>query len=245
MTVYLGVLPNHVYRDDLLPLFSRDKPPMLQSFWYDTSTTLESVSDDIMIDSGAFSMLCDKKKKVPIEEYADEYCEFIRRHNFSKFLELDLDSIIGYENTLKIRRRIEDSVGKQTIPVWHRQRGLDDYNRMCDEYKYVAIGGIAINEIKVSEYPYLKKLIAIAHAKGCSVHGLGFTRTSLMHEYRWDSIDSTSWKSGWMYGFSWRFTGKKMQLVKPKNKKLIATDIAIVHDLKEWLKYVKFARDFL
>ena len=53
---------------------------------------------------------------------------------------------------LEYRKRLERLTNKQVIPVWHKSRGAGDFKKMCDEYDYVAIGGIVSKEIKPEQY---------------------------------------------------------------------------------------------
>ncbi len=62
---------------------------------------------------------------------------------FITFFELDIDRIVGLEKVEEFRRRIESKTGKQSIPVWHSNRGWQYFVNMCKEYNYVSIGGIA------------------------------------------------------------------------------------------------------
>ena len=72
-------------------------------------------------------------------------------------------------------KHFKEKTNKKTIPVWHKSRGIQDFHDMCKEYDYVAIGGIANNEIKKSEHHILHDLCDIAHSYKCKVHGLGKT----------------------------------------------------------------------
>ena len=108
-----------------------------------------------------------------------------------------------------------------------------DFDQFLD--KYIEF----INEIKKDEYELINSFIKVAHRHNCKVHGLGFTRTRNMSEYHFDSVDSTSWKSGGLFGQLHTFDGKAIETSKPQTRmhwKEIDS-----HNLTEWNKYVEYA----
>ena len=91
------------------------------------------------------------------DKYIEEYAEYVKENNVKKFLELDIDSVVGYEEVKRLRGRLEKLAGRQCIPVWHRPRGKAEFLRLCDEYSYIAIGGVALKYIRRSLYNKLCK----------------------------------------------------------------------------------------
>lgn len=153
-----------------------------------------------LLDSGAYTFIVKTQKtsgytNEMLKEYIDKYIDFINIYDIKNFFEMDIDNIIGYDNVKKIRKYIEDRTNKKSIPVWHKSRGIEEFNNMCKEYKYVAIGGIAAKEIKPSEHHILYELCDIAHSYGCKVHGLGYLPLKIINdrECPFDTIDGTSW----------------------------------------------------
>lgn len=157
--------------------------------------------DEWLLDSGAFSFM-NGQKNVDFDDYLGRYINFINKNNVKLFFELDLDSVIGYKKTLEMRNRLEKETGKRCIPVWHKSRGISEYFKMCEEYDYVAIGGIVSKEIKPEQYKAFPMMITEAHKRGAKVHGLGFTSTSYFEKVRFDSVDSTTWNVG---GEVWKY----------------------------------------
>lgn len=191
---------------------------VLESYYYIQPWQAEQIKDieHFMLDSGAFTFL-NSKRSVDIEHYADEYIKFIKQYNIEHFFELDIDSVVGYEEVKKIRRKIERKTKKRCIPVWHKSRGIQDFKDMCKKYNYVAIGGIVAKEIPVREHFLLNAFCDYAHSYGCKIHALGFTPGNLT-EYRFDSVDSTSWIIGGAYGKMYEFSGHKMISKKPEER---------------------------
>jgi hypothetical protein len=153
-----------------------------------------------MLDSGAFTFIQNKKKTTGWDEYIERYAQFINENNIDLFFELDIDSVVGLKEVERLRDKLETLTNKKSIPVWHKSRGQAYWLAMCEEYDYVAIGGIASGEIKKDEYRFFPTLINLAKERGAKVHGLGFTSVPLLFKYRFYSVDSTTWNVGGKYG---------------------------------------------
>ena len=135
---------------------------------------------------------------------------FINTWNVHHFFELDIDRIVGLEKVEEFRRRIESKTGKQSIPVWHSNRGWQYFVNMCKEYSYVSIGGIAKNPNGKAIEKIFPWFIQEAHRTGTQIHGLGYTDTKKLKQYPFDSVDSTSWSSGGRYGVTFELKGNAM-----------------------------------
>lgn len=176
----------------------------LMSFFYvknnfELSCRIRDNSKEVLIDSGAHSF--QKGKKVDWIEYTRQYAEFIK--NFDKpnvvgYFEMDVDNIIGYDKVLELRKILE-SVSNKIIPVWHKNRGIEDYKQMCKNYagKVIAITGFKNEDIRDDQY-----LIFLKYAKkyNCKVHCLGMTRKKVLDKVPFDYVDSSSWKQDAIYG---------------------------------------------
>ena len=207
--------------------------------------------NDFVLDSGAFTFLNSKKKKIDFVKYAEEYANFICENKIDKFFELDLDAIIGIKQTEKLRERIEKITNKQCIPVWHKNRGLQYYRDMCKDYNYVAIGGLALKEIPLNQFEKMFGwFINVAHKNKTKVHGLGYTSTEKLHQYHFDSVDSSTWSMGSRFGELSIFTKGRIERhcersngVKLRRLKNVYD--ADVHNFKEWIKFGKYAEIYL
>ena len=125
-----------------------NKPYILESFYYcdDYTERLLPYFGDFLLDSGAFTFMQGTSGAVDWDTYIERYAEFIRRNSIDKFFELDIDSVVGYDRVKPMRRKLESLANRQSIPVWHKSRGIEEYRRLCDEYPYVALGGIVSGE---------------------------------------------------------------------------------------------------
>lgn len=194
-------------------LIEKYHPYRLESFYY-ANAELERLIPmyaDFLLDSGAFTFMSNAHRKCDWDDYIKRYADFIIRNNIRRFFELDIDSVVGYKAVLKYRDKLESMTGRPCIPVWHKSRGYADFIDTCRRYDYVAIGGIVTGEIKRADYPVFSRLISDASKLGCKLHGLGFTKLTLLDKYHFYSVDSSSWQTGNRFGFIYHFDGKTMQ----------------------------------
>ena len=213
----------------------------LESFYYFKPWQSEYIHKwkGFLLDSGAFTFMS-TTAVVDWDDYLSRYIAFINFHNIKYFFELDIDSIVGYEKVKKLRERLEYETGKQCIPVWHKSRGLEEYISLCEQYRYIAIGGLVTKEIPKKQYNYLKKLTALAEYYGTKVHGLGFTNMRA-YDYGFYSVDSTNWKSGRRFGQIHRFENGTIKIYyPPKGKRVGSYREVDTHNLAEWIKYQKY-----
>lgn len=191
---------------------------VLESHYYMQPWQAEQIKDieHFMLDSGAFTFL-NSKRNVDIDDYVEGYIKFINQYDVQHFFELDIDSIVGYEEVKKIRQKIERRTKKRCIPVWHKSRGIKEFQALCKKYDYVAIGGIVTKEIERHEHFLLNAFCDLARSYDCKIHGLGFTPPDIK-EYRFDSVDSTSWLAGARYGRLYEFSDGRIRSNKPRTR---------------------------
>lgn len=220
------------------------RPFILESFFYvdeDTERLLPHFGD-FLLDSGAFTFMSGTVGNIDWDGYIKRYADFIVRNDIKKFFELDIDSVVGYAKVKEFRRELEKLTSRPCIPVWHVSRGMDEFRRMCDEYSYVAIGGIVSKEIKPDKYNLLPVLIKEAHKRKAKIHGLGFTALNWLPICHFDSVDSTAWTTGNRFGYLYYFDGKTMKKKDaPKGHKLGDSRAAALNNYVEWLKFQKYA----
>lgn len=160
-----------------------------------------------LLDSGAFSAMNGKGDLS--DDYVKKYCRFVRQHNIKHYIELDLDYLRGVKETRQLRNRIEEEVGWASVPVWHKVRGLEDWESDCKKYDYVAMGGIAINGAAKArkDAPYFAKMIAKASNYNTKVHLLGCTDLRVLQRCQPYSADTCTINKVIWNGY--RFKGKK------------------------------------
>lgn len=236
------------YRGGFSKAIYQHRPYILESFYYADEDTerLLPYFGDFLLDSGAFTFMQNTKTHVDWDDYIKKYADFIVRNNIKKYFELDIDSVVGYKQVLKYRSKLEELTGRRCIPVWHKTRGLQEFQKMCDEYEYAAIGGIVAKEIKPEQYSAFPMMISEAHRRKCKIHGLGFTALAWLKKCHFDSVDSTAWTTGNRFGFIYKFNGKTMIKIDcPKGKRLADSRKVALINYTEWIKFQKYAETHL
>lgn len=215
---------------------------ILESFYYVQPWQIPIIKNCKMflLDSGAFTFMNSSKKKVDWDAYLTAYIDFINKYDIQYFFELDIDSVVGLKEVERLRIRLEKETGKKCIPVWHFNRGKEYFIKMCEEYDYIAFGGIITDGIKTKDIlKYLPWFVKTAHEHNCKIHALGLTCKGI-EKYGVDSADSTSWKSGGRFGQLYQFDGKHINQISYDNKRISDYKKADIHNLKEWVKYAKY-----
>lgn len=260
MNLYLASLENDYVTIETMinvkPLFvlgsfhylQKLKPGILQQYFSYIN------SDDckgFILDSGAFSMLNAKGGAESflknLDDYIENYIEFIKFWNIKNFIELDIDPLVGYSKVLKIREKIEKEVGRKSIPVWHISRGINEWKNTVKLYEYVAIGGIVTKEIKKKDYKKIfLPLLKIARSEKCNVHGLGFTGKEI-NDFPFFSCDSSTWTTinrfGSMPIFSITEKCIKNKSISEKRKIKLGNETRMKltkYSIMEWKKFQIF-----
>lgn len=212
---------------------------MLESFYYVQSWQTENVHNfkSFLLDSGAFTFAFGSGATVNWEKYLNDYIDYINENDIQLFFELDIDKLVGYEKVLEWRKRLETETGKRCIPVWHVSRGKNDWLRTCEEYDYIALGGLAARE-----FPNQERVIpwftTTAHERGCMVHGLGYTRLKNLDRMGFDTVDSSAWLYGNRGGFVYRYHNNAYEMEKirvPEGKVMDSKRVA-KHNFMEWVR---------
>ncbi len=232
-------------------LFLELKPRyVLESFYYLKPEEFQQLCcQAFLLDSGAFTFLnspqANKSGSLNWEDYVRRYAEFINSFRIQQFFELDIDAVVGLPEVERLRSLLEHLTGKQCIPVWHRTRGQQYWERLIREYTYIALGGIAIGDIIKAEYRYFPALLSTAHAQGCRVHGLGFSPPRSLHKYRFDSVDSTTWTRS-RFGQICYFADNTIQYKRGGNGRRIdssRTREANRLSLAAWIQFQRYLDD--
>jgi hypothetical protein len=218
MKVFLSAVEGSAPREALLSIIDKVKFKYnLMSYYYikqkneDFAAKIRDNSELVIIDSGAHSF--QKGKRVDWIEYTKEYAEWIKtfdRPNVVGYFEMDVDNIIGYDKVLELRKILEN-VSNKIIPVWHKNRGLKEYKKMCKDYhdRVIAITGFKNEDIKDEQYLMFLKY---ARKYNCKVHCLGMTRKKILDKVPFDFSDSSSWLQYTIYGRS--LDGRKLPKIK-------------------------------
>ena len=240
MKVFLSGLESS--EENIIKKYIKDNKKIdyaLTSYFYCRNKTnfinnLKLFANEILVDSGAHSF--QKGKKVDWVEYTKKYAEWIEQNDCDKILgyfEMDVDNIIGYENVLELRKMLE-SVTNKIIPVWHKNRGIKEFKKMCKDYqgKIIAITGFKNEDIQDNQY-----IMFLKYAKkyNCKVHCLGMTRTKILNKIPFDFVDSSTWKQAGNFGEVSIFKNGEMKRSKQYKGKYKTKEL----DLLNFEEFVK------
>lgn len=206
MEIYLATLENSLYVYENMP--DNYIKYGLVSYYYmkDNDETFNLVLDKcqfVLIDSGAHSF--QHGAKVDFDDFTRKYINFVKKWTHHPkivgFFEMDIDNVSTYEKVLIYQKELK-KVSEKIIPVWHNNRGIDDFHNMCKLHKNkrVAITGFKNNDIIDSQY---NLFINTSQKYGADLHILGMTRFDLMNSLNLsnnDSADSSSWKQTGIFG---------------------------------------------
>ena len=221
---------------------------ILESFYYlrknEDFMAIARHFGSFLLDSGAFTFMTGAHKgAINWDEYVEEYAAFINKYDIKLFFELDIDSVVGLDKVEVLRDKLESLTGKKPIPVWHKNRGKEYFIRMCENYPYVALGGIVTKEIPRQKYEKgFPWFIKTAHEHRAKIHGLGYTTIMNLPKYHFDSVDSTAWLYGNRGGYLYKFNPSKgvMEQMKVDNARLKSREGA-VNNFREWVKLCQYA----
>ncbi len=223
---------------------------ILESFFYIKPWQVEMYKKglirSLLLDSGAFTLLqtYSTYSEKYVDEFVQKYIDFINQNDIDLFFELDIDGICGLQKVESIRKRIDKETGKLCIPAWHKSRGLDKFKEIAKDYPYIAIGGlVARKEIKPRQHQKLHSFIDIAHKHGAKIHGLGFTPAKSIHQYGFDSVDSSTWSFGGRSGTVYRFNGRGIDtLYPPKNRRRRDYRLLDFHNYHQWILFQRYLK---
>lgn len=245
MILYLSGLLSE--SEDFINKLNLQELSILQSFPYMNDNKLKYISKckNFILDSGAFTMMNNKRKNFDVIEYSKKYGDFIKRNNINDFFEFDIDGIYGldiYKDCLHI---IQDITGKDPIRVFHTWRGIDYYKQLVKIKDRIAIGGLAVKQIRSADYDIFIELLQIAHNNNCKVHGLGITGGSNLRRYNFDSIDSSRWIMARRFALAQIYDGHNIKAVDIcETGKSYKDEHIMLHNFEYWEKYSKYLEQF-
>lgn len=182
----------------------------------------------LLIDSSTFTFhnqdqYYDKKKYTVAywEKFIVEYLDWVRKHQdyISSFVELDITKLVGVAKVQEWRKKFflpfEEETGIPCLFMWQPEYSIQEWERMCKEYRYVGFSGEA--GIKDSQ---MIKMLRVARKYGTIVHGMAMTKYEKLKsgKYPFYSVDSISWKSAEIYGMTFIWDGKNFHQLDNKKK---------------------------
>lgn len=197
----------------------------------------------LFIDSGAYTYNQDPKyAEYTVEQWEkqiEEYLAWAEKHKNQIFAiaDLDIQYLVGYEKVVEWRKKyFEPFMLRTGLPVCfiYHEEGLDVWEYMCKRYPYV---GISLNIDREVDETELRNKFKIAEKHNALVQGMASTRTGMLTQYPFYTVDSTTWNVGLKYGEISVWTGNKMSRIKKADFKEKAFpyidryDLPFNHDL--------------
>lgn len=242
MRIYLSAVFESAISQDKLKEIINDAY-VLHSFAYfnENYSELYSLCKDVMLDSGAFTVMNSVKSRSNFNpmEYCRKYANHIKKYDIKHFIELDIEGVYGFDVYKDCLHQLQDITGRDPIYVFHKWRGLNYFDELVKKYDYIALGDVSVGKGSREIYKYFPYFLNKAHQNNCKVHGLAFTSISDLRYMQFDSVDSSSWKSGDRFAHPFRFDGHNVNQYNCKcndERKLDKGNIVQEHDFLEWKK---------
>lgn len=175
----------------------------------------------LFIDSGAYTYMNDPKyEEYTLEQWEEQiqkYLKWAEKHKSQIFAicDLDLQYIVGTEPVYEWRKKyFEPFMLRTGIPVcfMYHDEGLQHWEYMCKRYPYVGLS-LAIDN-KENGYEELKEMFRIAEKHNALCQGMASTKTSMLVEFPFYTVDSTTWNVGLKYGEISVWNETKMSRIK-------------------------------
>lgn len=170
----------------------------------------------LFIDSGAYTYITNPEfESYTVEQWEEqihEYLSWARKHKDQIFAiaDLDLQYLVGNEKVYEWRKKYFEPFMLETgIPVCfiYHEEGLDQWEYMCKRYPYI---GISLNVDGNIDEAELRNKFKIAEKYNTLIQGMASTRTGMLTQYPFYTVDSTTWNVGLKYGEISVWTGTKM-----------------------------------
>lgn len=240
LTIFFSGVEYESYLDILYDLGIRN---FLMSYEYlrtKGSFVLKKYTDvRIFIDSGAYTYMNDPKYDnytvAQWEEQIEAYLKWAERHKDNIFAIADLDlqylPNVGYQQVYEWRKRyFEPFMLRTGIPVCfiYHEDGIDYWKYMCKRYPYVGIS-LANDGISPDE---LREMFRIAENNNAMIQGMASTNTSMLTDFPFYTVDSTTWNVGLKYGEISVWDKTRMRRIKKTEFESKAFPVISLYDRK-------------
>jgi hypothetical protein len=178
-----------------------------------------------MVDSGAFSFFNDSgfdPVKFDWTVYLIEYVDWLKDNKEFIFSasNLDVDHYVGHSVVDGWNKLYFEPLLKEinVVFVAHRVAGfseLDIVKKYCDKYDYIGVSEEFTNHVSM--------IYQIAKRTKTAVHGFAWTKPTILLDYPFFSVDSTSWVNYQKYGSTPVWDGRNFSQYDSKNKEIRQT----------------------
>jgi len=154
----------------------------------------DGASLSVFGDSGAYSA-ASLGATIDLHEYAEWLIKWSQI--FTVYSNLD---VIGDPDASMVnQRRLETEYDLRPLPVFHVGSNFLRLDALCEEYEYVALGGM-VPYSTANLGSWLLRCFTTANKHGTRFHGFGQTRRQYLLDFPFYSVDSSAWANGHKFG---------------------------------------------
>lgn len=189
---------------------------VLVSYHYHRDTDLAHLVDeiggdvDLFADSGAYSAAT-TGATIKLADYA----AWLKQWAPLWTVRSNLDVIGDHAGTAANLARLQDA-GVDPLPVFHTGEPWRVLERLCEQHRYVALGGLALHAVGGAKQnvlmKWLVKAFLIAREHGTVFHGFGLTSPSLINSLPFYSVDSSSYTMGQRFGLVYLWDSRNLKM---------------------------------
>jgi hypothetical protein len=178
---FRALLSYHYYRDTDLDVLAE-------------ALTIDGTAPDIFFDSGAYSA-----ESQGVEVLLGDYIAWVRRwhHLVTAYSNLD---VIRDPSATDANQQAMEAAGLSPVPVFHTLSPWAEFERLCERYRYVALGGMVGLGGARALKAWQAKAHMVARERGAVLHGFGVSSLDALMTFPWYSVDSSSWTIAFKYG---------------------------------------------
>lgn len=226
LSIFFSGVENESYLSILYDVGVRN---FLMSYHYLNGRPLRSVLSKykgakLFVDSGAYTYTNDPKFNdytiKQWESHIEKYLSWAEKNKEYIFgmASLDIEFIVGAEQVKEWNRKyFEPFMLRTGIPVcfvWHDEEAYDTWEQHCQRYPYVGLTAVNNQNAESMGTSYYVNMLKVAEKYNTVVHGMGMTRTGMLTQLPFYTVDSTTWLVGLQYGEVNYWTGTKMTRLK-------------------------------
>jgi hypothetical protein len=151
---------------------------------------------DIILDSGAFGVETGHQR-VSVEAYTLWLELYLDKYPQVKAY-VNLDDLSSPETSLSNQRYME-AHDLKPMPVYHYGEPTEYLDKMCSQYEYVGLGGMAVGQMPTGHLKTFWEFVYEKY-KDNRFHVFGVGSMTAFHKYQPYSVDSASWAAATKFG---------------------------------------------
>lgn len=174
-----------------------------------------------MTDCGAFSFYNDKLfdwEKFDWEAYLKEYTGWLAKNKEYIFsaCNLDIDVVVGHAQVVDWNEKYFKPLEKDINIIYVAHQEVSGYSELdlvkeyAKKHKYIGVSEEYVKKVS--------QIVQLAKQNNCAVHGLAWTKPTVLRDFPFFSVDSSSWVNYQKYGATPVWDGRNFSQYDSKNK---------------------------